>query len=679
MPINEAPMPFRQIHLDFHTSPDIAGVGASFDADEFADTLAAAHVDSVTVFARCHHGYLYYATGRHPERVHPSLVRPNLLLEQIEACHRRGIRTPIYTTVEWDLYTAERQRDWLLLDPEGREVGSRPLEAGFYRYLDVLHPGYRQFLFDHVADIFDCVPVDGLFFDICIPQPSVARHWIDAMDAAGLDPAVPAQRKEYSRRVMDEWQQEMSAFVRARAGANPCTIFYNSGHVGPRHLASRAHYTHFELESLPSGWGYLHFPVAQRFARTMGKPTLGMTGKFHTSWGDFQSYKNPAALQYECFRMLALGARCSIGDQLPPDGRLDATTYKLIGGVYGDVATKEPWCADARPLSDIAVFTPEEFALRRQTADDTEHHMLPSAMGAVRMLEEMQHQFDVVTSATDLSAYKLAILPDDIPVDEEFAARLEAFAAAGGAIIASHRSGLAPTGERFASPLFGVVRVGDAPYQPDFVRPTPKFAEQAGLEATSYVMYQRAMQVAAMDGAETPAQVERPHFNRTWRRFCSHQHAPSSGEVCYPGVVQQGSVIYFAHPVFGQYNANAPLWCKALVRAAIARLLPEPLLRVSGPSSLLAALNEQPSRSRLTLHLLHYIPERRGQAFDVIEDVLPVHDVGIDLAVSEPVGGVCLVPDGAHLPFMQDAGRVRFRVPELNGHALVEIALEPRP
>ena len=43
----------------------------------------------------------------------------------------------------------------------------------------------------------------------------------------------------------------MTALVRKQ---NPdCTIFYNAGHVGPCTRASRDAYTHFELESLPSG------------------------------------------------------------------------------------------------------------------------------------------------------------------------------------------------------------------------------------------------------------------------------------------------------------------------------------------------------------------------------------------------------------------------------------------
>ena len=46
--------------------------------------------------------------------------------------------------------------------------------------------------------------------------------------------------------------------------------------------------------------------------------------------------------------MLALNAKCSIGDQLHPTGRLDQATYDLVGPVYREIARKEPWCRGAR-------------------------------------------------------------------------------------------------------------------------------------------------------------------------------------------------------------------------------------------------------------------------------------------------------------------------------------------
>ncbi|HRL14575.1 MAG TPA: hypothetical protein PKX07_22015, partial [Aggregatilineales bacterium] len=58
------PIPFRQIHLDFHTSEHIVGVGDKFDPEQFARTLADARVNSINCFARCHHGYLYYESKR---------------------------------------------------------------------------------------------------------------------------------------------------------------------------------------------------------------------------------------------------------------------------------------------------------------------------------------------------------------------------------------------------------------------------------------------------------------------------------------------------------------------------------------------------------------------------------------------------------------------------------------
>ncbi len=58
---------------------------------------------------------------------------------------------------------------------------------------------------------------------------------------------------------------------------------------------------------------------------------LGMTGKFHTTWGEFGGYKHPNALRYEAGLSIANGAKCSIGDQLHPEGLMDKATYELIG------------------------------------------------------------------------------------------------------------------------------------------------------------------------------------------------------------------------------------------------------------------------------------------------------------------------------------------------------------
>ena len=651
---------FRQIHLDFHTSEHIAGIGSKFDPDVFADTLARASVDSVTCFARGHHGWIYYDTAAHPERRHPHLER-NLLAEQIEACHARDIRVPIYVTVQWDQYTTERHPEWICMGPDGRQQGTPPYEAGFYRKLCVNTP-YVDFLRAHVQEILETLPTDGFFFDIVQPNDCSCFRCREGMKAEGIDPSDAEQRQAYGLRTVNQFKRDMTAFV--RRFSQDCTIFYNAGHVGPRHRQVADAYTHLELESLPSGgWGYLHFPLTIRYARNLGLDCMGMTGKFHTTWGDFSSFKNPAALEFECFQMLANGAKCSVGDQLHPEGEICPATYDLIGSVYSRVAAAEPWCRAARPLVDVGVLTPEEFT-------GGSHGDLPeAAMGAVRMLQEGAHQFDLIDSQTDLSAYRVVVLPDAIQIDGELAGKLGDYLRGGGSLLASYRSGLDPAGEEVALSELGVRAKGEAPYSPDFLIPGAAVGD--GLADTGHVMYLRGMEVEAAGDAEVLAQVAVPYFNRTFEHFCSHNHTPSAGRVEYPGIVQNGRCIYFAHPVFTQYAQNAPRWCKQLVLNALMRLLPDPLVRLEAPTTTLVTLNEQPAERRQILHLLHYIPERRGAQFDVVEDVIPLHEVGVSVRVPGKVASVTCVPDGGELEFEQDGERIRFVLPRLEGYQII--------
>jgi hypothetical protein len=667
---------FRQIHLDFHTSEHIPGIGADFDPEIFAGTLVQAHVDSVTCFARCHHGWIYFDTQRFPERKHPQLER-NLLKEQIAACRARGIRVPIYITVQWDHYTAYHHPEWLVVDEKGNPVGTPIDAAGFYRSLCLNSPYVAEFLQPHVQEVVETLPTDGIFFDILLLQECSCRYCREGMRAAGLEPTSSADRRRYGLESLNRFKADMTRFVRR---FNPdCTIFYNAGHVGPRHRAIAEAYTHFEIESLPSGgWGYVHFPTTVRYARTLKPACLGMTGKFHSSWGDFHSFKNRAALEFECFQMLALNARCSVGDQLHPRGRICQTTYDLIGPVYAQVEQKEPWCRAAQAVTEVGVLTPEEFSGER----------LPQPLiGAVRMLEEAGHQFDVLDSSSDFSAYKVLVLPDQIRVSPQLASQLQAYLVQGGGVIASYEAGLDPAGREFALPEWGVRLTGLGPCDlsgapvrgrhfpsGDYTEYLlPRGALGRGLPETEHAMHIRGLDISAGPGAQVLVNKVPSYFDRTHEHFCSHRQTPSAGLQGGAAIVRCGQVIYFANPIFTQYARNAARWCKQLCLNALDLLLPEPLLRHGGPSTLRAYLNAQMAENRWVMHLLHYIPERRGQDFDVIEDVIPLADLTFSLRVPAPVQSVTCVPAGSRLDWFYRDGRLEFTLPQLLGHQMIAL------
>lgn len=681
-PENQVPfdLRYRQVHLDFHTSEDITGIGEQFDPDEFASTLQKARVNSITCFARCHHGWIYYDTKKFPERRHPHLTR-NLVPEQIEACHKRNIRVPIYVTVQWDHFTAREHPEWLQVSVDGAFVGTPPYEAGFYRRLCMNSP-YVDFLKAFLTELFESAPVDGLFLDIVHAQDCSCKYCLAGMDREGIDPSNTVLRQQYGYSVFKNFIDDNTAFIKQLD--RTCSIFYNSGHIGPRHRNVIGGYTHLELESLPSGgWGYLHFPLTQRYARNLGIDCMGMTGKFHTSWGDFHSLKNKAALQFECFNMLALNGKCSIGDQLHPGGRIDPYTYELIGSVYSEIEKKEPWCIGARPITEIGVLTPEEFS------GSTSRTAIPLiAFGAVRMLQEGGHQFDVLDSQSDFSKYKVLVLPDVIPATGELTPKLNNYVSSGGSLIASFESGLFEDKSDFGIKALGVRKLSDGPRDSngelacgraypgndycEYIIPRGQIGK--GLPETEHVMYMKGLDVETMAGSVSLASVTKSYFDRTYAHFCSHRQTPSSGKTGNPAIVRNGKAIYFSHPIFAQYQKNAPRWCKVLFLNALDILLPEPIVRIEAPTTTIVTVNEQAEKRRWIIHLLHYIPERRGEDFDIIEDVIPLSGVKVSAKAPGSVKKISCVPQMYNLDFRAWGERVEFVLPELNGHQMVEVS-----
>lgn len=663
--MTDVAFPFRQIHLDFHTAPQSPAVGADFDADQFVEVLTEARVSSITCFSRCHHGMIYHET-QFPAR-HPNL-QCNLLAEQIEACHRAGIRVPVYITVGWDMYQWQADPGIAQINADGKTIrGAGTNEPGWVFLC--FNSRYIEYVTAQTMEVLDMFDVDGLFFDI-ICHDCCCPRCVDMMRSKGLDPRDGKDRALFSRMTLTGFKENLNRAIRSKN--SNCTIFYNAGHIDFNIRGQEHCYTHFELESLPSGgWGYDHFPMTGRYVRRLEKNWLMMSGRFHTTWGDFGSYKVGAALEYECLRAAGLGGACSVGDQLHPRGQLEKVTYDLIGESYRQIEKLEPLIRDAEPVTDLAIVWAGSGAEgpNEQQASASEK-LTTSDRGAFRMALEEHLFFDFIDPEMDLSRYRLLILPETVRIGEKFLSKLGDFLHCGGSIICSAWSGLRPEGLEFALPIPLEIE-GPAPFCPEYIKPTEAFAIE--LPEVPIVMYLPGLAVKPTKEVQTLAECYKPYFNRQPGRFCSHLHWPPQGPTGRPAVVRAGSIIYFAHPIFQAYADYAVKYYRQMVANAIDLLMPDRILQSNLPST--AQVQLLAGDKRMVLSILHYVPENRSPRIATIEEPLPLIDIELKLRTPSQVKNVnVILPEGqGEIQWSAQPRSVSIKIDKMVGKLFLEL------
>jgi hypothetical protein len=644
--------------LDFHTSEAIGGIGAKFSADQFQEQLKRGHVDSVTVFSKCHHGWAYHPSDAN--ETHPHLTF-DLLGAQIEAAHAIGVNTPVYLSAGLDEKEARRHPEWLLRDGNDRTSWTDTfLKPGYHRLC--MNSPYLDVLVKQIEEVVQRYDADGIFLDIVGVQNCLCHNCLATLVREGKDPADPANVLDLAERVYANYANRTNDAVHKVKAGLP--VFHNGGHIvrGRRDLARLN--THLELESLPTGgWGYDHFPLSARYAATLDMDYLGMTGKFHTSWGEFGGFKHPNALRYEAALSIAMGAKCGIGDQLHPSGEMSPATYALIGAAYAQVEQKEKWCGGAANVADIALLSVE--AATSHAACGAKN--VKSDVGAVRMLLEGHFLFDVIDTEADFSAYKVLILPDHVRLSPGLVAKARSFVNAGGRVLATGESGLSESADAFVLD-FGATWTGVSDFQPSYFHPA---WNPAPLQEAAFVMYSPSQNINVAENGEAYGYRDDPYFNRTWEHFSSHQHTPNRDQNSGPGMVLGPDGVYVAWAVFEDYASKGSLICRKIVEHALNMLLPDKTLSTNLPAQGIATLTVQLADNRYVCHMLYGSPVRRGENVDVIEDLVPILDTQVTIRVSRKITRVYLAPQGMDLPFTQEGAVVSYVLPRFECHQIV--------
>lgn len=665
---------YRQIHLDFHTPNLPYPLGKNFDKETFQKRLKQGHVTSITLTARCHHGHIYYDSkfsAKHPQ------MENDFLMGLVDACHEIGVKCPLYLTAGWDAYMADRHPEWLERNPDGTMFGFEnfgQLEPGWKTLC--FNTEYSDYLFQQTKETMQHFEgkLDGLFFDIVRQDPCCCNSCMKKMTEAGFDPTNFDDRKAFGLQTKIQFKKKMSSFIH---DIDPsCSVFYNEGNITPDIRTNLDDYSHFEIESLASGdWGYQHFPVAVRYAKNLGKEYMGMTGKFQRNWADFGSYKNQAALEYECFLAIAHGAKCSIGDQMYGDGTLQEATYNLIGNVYQKVEEYQPWVENTLPVTEIAILHTDLYQKSKEKVNI-------SLAGAVNMLNEAHLQFDIVDGEMDFLGYRLLILPDQVEVSVELSKKIDDYVKKGGKLLTTYKAGRVLNTDK-SIPSMGVTYLSEADFEPMYAVFPPEY--NLFLSKGEQVLHGKGMYLDYVEPAVEVGQLWEPMYNRTYQHYYSHYQAPINCKSSYPLAIKNEGGIYFSHELFAMYKSLGVKEYKLMILTAIRELIGDSFVSTDAPSTADIILNYQPDQQRLILNYLNYVPERRSIRVETIEERTPVCNTHFELdiqAIATKIGrsmdvrGIMAVSSGEKVSFEVEGDKLVFELPYLDGYELIEIELE---
>ena len=650
-------MRFRQVHLDFHTSEHIEDIGKKFDKEQFQTALKKGHINSITLFSKCHHGWAYHPSKAN--EIHPHLDF-DLLGAQIQAAHEIGVKTPIYLSAGLDEKMAHRHPEWLVRNLDESTTWAKDFTEPGYHKMCMSSP-YLDYLVKQIEEVCKNYDADGIFLDIAGVQPCYCQNCIAEREELGLNPYDENDVLKHAETVYKRYAEKTRAAVDKYKPNLP--LFHNGGHIrqGRRDLVN--YNTHLELESLPTGgWGYDHFPFSARYCQGLGVDYLGMTGKFHGSWGEFGGFKHPNALRFEVALAAANGAKCSVGDQLSPSGEMDMVTYDLIGSAYSELEEKEEWLDNVESVADIAIISPEAYVGDLSTGQMTK--VDDSGSGVCRIMLEGKYLFDVIDFESDLSKYKVIILPDVIRADIDFAKRLREFCDCGGKVLATGKSALYENSNEFCLNL-GAEWIKENPYKPDYFRPLEKIKDMGD---TGYIMYGNGEKIRCI-GNELGIR-ENPYFNRTRAHFCSHQHTPNSCEYGGTGMTEGKDGIYIAWNIFADYAQSGELHLKQMAIFALDRLLDTAkTLKTNLPAQGIVTLMKQ--NDRLICHLLYASPVKRGNGIEVIEDIVPIYNVELAIKTDKKINKVYLAPQKEDIDFTYENGYISVKLDKIECHQMV--------
>ena len=649
----------RQVHLDFHTSEHLKNIGEKFDKASWQKALVDAHVSSINIFAKGHHGYSYYPTKVGTQ--HPNL-RFDLLKSQLEASHEVGIKTPFYFAVGWSVLDAVTHPEWVIKNKNGKSkkgdlIQSLNAEDPYPNFTwELLMPegGYLEMILKQTEELCKNYELDGFWYDI-IPNNAINYNAYSraGFKKAGIDIDNDLEVEMHHVEKLKFFMASCNAIIKKY---HPdASIFYNwSTHMNNSNTFKYKLYeynTSYDLEDLPTTWeGYNEFPLRAKYFSNMGKPVTGMSGKFHTAWGEFGGFKYPNALKYEAASMIAFGANVNFGDQLHPSGIIDSETYKNIGSAFSYVKSIEAFGPGGKQVAKTGLWMTFDNHTEQATS---------------LLLLDTQTNYVVVNNLKDWSDLELIIIPSKPNLSAKNVETLNQFVADGGKLLVLGEGALKKDKSGFALDVGGTY-LGKASYDVDYTVVSEALSKN--VVRSPFLNYMPAIKIKPDANVKLLASIQEPYFSRTKAHYTSHQNTPYNLQpATHPAIYRDGNIMVVAHPLDKMYLKYGAQIHRELFKNTLDALLTTPMVRANLPSSGRLNLLHFPEKNRYVAHLLYAVPVQRGVA-QVIDDLVPIYDTTVEIKLKENIKKAYLMPGNIELNTTKSNDKMSVIIPKFTCH-----------
>lgn len=522
---------FRRNLIDMHISDQDERFLSEFSAQQYADCLEAAGVDTAIIYAGSCLGINYFDTKTGYR--HKNVADRDIFDETVRACRAKGMNIVMYFNI-WSRYAYDTHPEWRMRSMDGRGYN---VDFGERFGLCCPNTGYFAYVKQMVTELVSKYPADGLWIDmigwighVCYCDSCKKRF----LEETGYEMPTTVDWSEPRFLTLvkkrEEWFARMAEMITQTAKSIQPDITVTqqcaSWTLGWTSGMSKDFFRQSDYLAGDFYEGGTEQSVICKYLSNISsnRPIEFMVSRC-CDLTEHTMNKTEAELTAQRCSALANQASFVFIDAIDPIGTIDKRIYEKMGEIFEqNKLFEDTLSADYQLLADVGlVLTKDSMINIDENGKSIEEASItiPHLKAVYNMAEALIDRnilFDVVDLDDEktLSRFKILVLSDLAMMQEHELNNIRRFIQNGGIVYASGRTSLYPIrqDQDFAlSDEFGVSFVSMDQDAVNYIAPQKKYETFfAGFNGKYPLSVKGGMASIKVHGAEVLAEGMKPYF-----------------------------------------------------------------------------------------------------------------------------------------------------------------------